>query len=245
MEPIILDNIPFKPNLAHLHEHLHVPARPAAQQAFDALAAEAAEVARPKALYGLAVIEEHGDDFIIVERIRFKSRVLAVNLKSVHRVFPFVVTCGTELVQWADGIDGMLEQFYADALKLAALRTAVRSLEKEIRQHFDTGRISQMCPGSLEDWPLDQQRPLFDLLGDTMDTVGVTLKSSMLMTPDKSESGFYFQNESGFASCQLCPVKNCPSRKAPFVETLYDQKYGKKEAQGQDAGSDRDAPRPG
>lgn len=227
MEPIILDDIPFKPNLAHLHEHLHVPARPAAQQAFDVLAAKAAEVARPKALYGLAIIEEHGDDFIEVAKIRFKSRVLAVNLKSVHRVFPFVVTCGTELVQWADGISGMLEQFYADALKLAALRTAAHSLEKEIKHRFDTGRVSTMEPGSLADWPLDQQRPLFDLMGDTQNAVGVALEPSMLMTPDKSESGFYFQNESGFASCQLCPVKNCPSRKAPFVETLYDQKYRK------------------
>ena len=117
MEPIILDNIPFKPNLAHLHEHLHVPSRPAAHQVFDILAAEAAEVARPRALYGLAVIEEHGDDFIVVDKIHFKSRVLAVNVKPVHRVFPFVVTCGTEMVQWADGISGMLEQFYADGVK--------------------------------------------------------------------------------------------------------------------------------
>lgn len=224
---MIVDNIPFKPNLAYLYTHLHVPSRPAQRQAFDALAAQAAEVARPKALYGLTVIEDHGDDFIVVEKIRFKSRVLAVNVKSLHRVFPFVVTCGMELVEWADGLSGMLERFYADALKLAALRTATRRLEKEIRHQFDTGRISQMCPGSLSDWPLDQQRPLFDLLGDTQGAVGVTLKSSMLMIPDKSESGFYFQNDSGFASCQLCPVKDCPSRKSPFVEHLYEQKYRK------------------
>ena len=132
-------------------------------------------------------------------------------------------------MQWADGISGMLEQFYADGLKLAALRLAKRCLEKEIKHRFDTGRISQMEPGSLADWPIEQQLPLFNLLGDTQSAVGVTLNASMLMAPDKSESGFYFQSESGFASCQLCPVKNCPSRKAPFVKTLYDQKYGKKE----------------
>ena len=230
MKPIILDNITFKPNLPFLHENFHVPARPAAQQAFDALAAEAARVARPKALFGLTAIEEHGDEFIVLEKIHFKSRVLAVNTKSLHRVFPFVVTCGTELVQWADGISDMLEQYYADGLKLAALRFATRCLEKEIKHRFDTGRISQMFPGSLKDWPIDQQVPLFNLLGDTQSTVGVTLKSSMLMTPDKSESGLYFQNESGFVSCQLCPVKKCPSRKAPFVKHLYDQKYEEKEA---------------
>ena len=228
METIILDDITFKPNLEDLHEQFHVPPRQAALEAFNALAEQAAEVARPKALYGLAPIEERGDDFIVVGKIRFTSRVLAVNTQSLGRVFPFVVTCGTEMVQWADGISGMLEQFYADGLKLAALRVAVRRLEKEIKHRFDTGKISQMCPGSLKDWPIDQQVPLFDLLGDTQNSVGITLKSSMLMTPDKSESGFYFQNESGFASCQLCPAENCPSRKVPFDQTLYDQKYRKK-----------------
>ena len=204
-----------------------MPISPKARQAFDDLATEAALIARPKALYGLGAIEAHGEDFIIVENRRFKSRVLAVNLKELNRVFPFVVTCGRELVGWTDGISDMLTQYYADGLKLAALRTATHFLEKEIKKQFDTGRISQMCPGSISDWPLDQQRPLFDLLGETQSTIGVRLKSSMLMLPDKSESGFYFQNDSGFASCQLCPVKNCPSRKAPFDKDLYDHKYKK------------------
>lgn len=227
MKSIVLDNIPFKPNLIHLYKHLHVPIGKKERQAFDILAAEAARIARPKALYGLAAVEEHGEDFIIVENRRFESRVLAVNVNDLNRVFPFVVTCGQELVDWADGISDMLTKYYADGLKMAALRKAARVLEKEIKTQFDTGRISQMCPGSISDWPLDQQRPLFDLLGETQRTVGVRLKSSMLMIPDKSESGFYFQNDSGFASCQLCPVENCPSRKALFDKGLYDQKYKK------------------
>ena len=227
MELIILDQIPFKPNLNYLHEKLHIAPRPKERQLFDDLAAEAADVGRPKALFGLTAIEEKGDDFMVVENIRFDSRVLAVNVKSQHRVFPFVATCGTELVEWAENISEMLKQFYADALKLAALRSATRYLEKEIKKRFNTGRISQMCPGSLSDWNLNQQQPLFDLLGDTQTTVGVSLKSSMLMLPDKSESGFYFQNESGFASCQLCSIANCPSRKAPFVEGLYEEKFQK------------------
>ena len=227
MKSTVLDNIPFKPNLTYLYKHLHVPHGPKERQAFDDLATEAARIARPKALYGLSAIEEHGEDFIIVENKCFESRVLAVNVNKLNRVFPFVVTCGQELVEWTDGISDMLTKYYADGLKLAALRTATRFLEKDIKTQFDTGRISQMCPGSISDWPLDQQRPLFDLLGETQSTIGVRLKSSMLMIPDKSESGFYFQNDSGFASCQLCPVENCPSRKAPFDKDLYDQKYKK------------------
>lgn len=227
METVVLPDLPFKPNLTYLKEHLRVPDRAAETRAFEELAAEAAAVARPKAVYGLAVIDDRGDDFIVMEGIRFNSRVLAVNTEPIHRLFPFVVTCGTELFQWAEGKTDMLVKFYADELKLAALRSAVRQLEKEIKQRYETGRISQMCPGSLEDWPIQEQRPLFRLMGDTETAIGVRLKSSLLMTPDKSESGVYFQNETGFASCQLCPVKNCPSRKAPYDKALYDARYRK------------------
>lgn len=108
MKTFIIDNIEFKPNLTYLHKHLHVPSRLAHRQVFDDLAAEAAKIARPKALYGLTAIDMHGDDFIVVEEKRFESRVLTINVKSLNRVFPFVATCGTELVEWTDDKSDML-----------------------------------------------------------------------------------------------------------------------------------------
>jgi len=53
----------------------------------------------------------------------------------------------------------------------------------------------------------------------------VRLNESLLMTPSKSLSGIYFPTEIPFYSCQLCPRKKCPSRKANYDERLA-REYG-------------------
>jgi hypothetical protein len=82
-----------------------------------------------------------------------------------------------------------------------------------------------MSPGSLGEWPLSQQRPLFASLGDVAGAIGVRLSESLLMVPAKSVSGVCFPTEESFESCQLCPREDCPGRRAPYDETLYDRKY--------------------
>lgn len=94
-----------------------------------------------------------------------------------------------------------------------------------MKRHFGLGQLSRMSPGSLEDWPVTEQKPLFSVFGNVEDLVGVTLTESMLMIPRKSVSGIFFPTEVMFFSCQLCPRKVCPERKAPYEETLR-EKYG-------------------
>jgi hypothetical protein len=72
-----------------------------------------------------------------------------------------------------------------------------------------------MQPGSLPDWPIDQQKPLFEILGPIPEKIQVRLTSSCLMLPTNSLSGIYFRDPEGFISCRLCSRK-CPRRKAPF-----------------------------
>ncbi len=225
MDNIILDKLTFKPNIVHLMKHLHIKEDTPDAVDFKRLAAEAENIARPKALYKVSLIESRGNDDIAINGRKFKSRVLKVNTEGINRLFPFLVTCGRELANWADSIMDILLNYYANELKLAALRSALRQLEKEIKRRFNPGRMARMQPGSLGDWPIQEQKQLFAILGDTENTIGVRLKSSMLMSPDKSESGVYLENEKGFASCQLCPVSDCPSRKAPYDKDLYEREY--------------------
>jgi hypothetical protein len=77
-----------------------------------------------------------------------------------------------------------------------------------------------MNPGSLADWPLTEQIPLFRLIGDVRQATGVYLTESLLMMPRKSVSGFDFPTESSFASCQLCPREKCPNRRAAYDPIL-------------------------
>ncbi len=89
-----------------------------------------------------------------------------------------------------------------------------------------------MNPGSLPDWPLPQQLPLFQLLGDVEGLIGVHLKESFLMVPTKTVSGIFFPTETRFESCQLCPREDCPGRRAPYDAALFQSRYGQSASHG-------------
>ena len=191
----------------------------------ECIAADAQAVAKPKAVYKVAFIESKGDDYVVVDGVTLTSRVLRVNLEQVHRVFPYVATCGTEMDEWSSSIDDTLESYWADKIKEMALRSAMQALSGHLQDRFRPGRMSRMNPGSLTDWPLREQRKLFALLGSPEDAIGVQLTESLIMVPLKSVSGISFPAEADFASCQLCPREDCPGRRAPYDATLYDRKY--------------------
>ena len=77
--------------------------------------------------------------------------------------------------------------------------------------------ISSLNPGSLKEWPITGQVPLFELLGGVTEDIGVVLSDSLLMSPVKSVSGIMFQSEEAYENCQLCPRENCPGRRAPYA----------------------------
>jgi len=228
MTPFILDNVKFEPDVPSLIEKLRIdPAGPDAES-FARLADEAAAAARPKALYRLAFIDDRGDDFIIVDGVRLSSTVLAINTAAVHRVFPYVATCGMEMEEWSHGVGDMLLSYYADVLKEAALRCAADALLRHMREAFDLGSLSTMNPGSLKDWPIQEQRPLFSILGDPEKAVGVRLTDSFLMFPVKSISGIRFTADTEFINCSLCPRTVCSGRRAPYDPETHRAGYAMK-----------------
>lgn len=228
MEPIVLDSIPFHADREALAKRLHLTPESAAWPEVMALLEHAEAVGRPKALYGVAYIDERGDDYIVVDGQRLTSRVLRVNVGDAHRIFPYTATCGAELEAWAASLDDMLQSFWSEAIREAALRSASVALLEHLNATFAPGKTSSMNPGSLADWPLPQQRPLFHILGDTEAMVGVQLLLSNLMVPSKTVSGIRFVTEEAFESCMLCPRPDCPGRRSPYDPQLYQQRYQQK-----------------
>lgn len=226
MDTVVLDDIRFDIDAENLRQRLHIADDDAASiKELGALLDEARKIARPKAICKVAFIEERGDDFVIADGIRFDSRVLAVNVRDVHRLFPFAATCGIELEEWSRTIKDLLHQFWADAIKVAALQTASSAVREHMNDLFLTEPSSCMNPGSLPDWPLEQQCQLFRLLDDPEKSIGITLTESCLMVPVKSISGLRFSSDADFRNCQLCPRKVCPGRSAPYDPALWDRKY--------------------
>ena len=228
METTILNDISFvfdSKNIESLKKHLKIRESGPSYGFFLALIEEAGKIARPKGLYRPVYIEDRTKETIMVESKRFTSSVLAAHLIHAERFFIFVATCGLELDEWSRNQKNVLHAYWAEAIKEMALRSAIRTLRAHLDEKYHPGQTSIQAPGSLDNFPLSEQRILFDLLGDTENAVGVTLLPSLMMSPSHSVSGIIFPTTVNFESCMLCTRENCPGRRAPYDQNLYERKY--------------------
>ncbi|MFC1539097.1 vitamin B12 dependent-methionine synthase activation domain-containing protein [Candidatus Latescibacterota bacterium] len=221
----IIDTMSFEIHSASLMNKLHIEEENDDAIALNRLIHEARSIGKPKAIYRIANIESRGEDYVVVEGKTLSSRVLKVNLEHAHRIFCYAVTCGMELDEWSESVMGVLEKFWIDSIKETVLRNAYDIFTAHLIETYNLGKTSTMSPGSLEDWPLREQRILFSILGDTKAAIGLELTESFLMIPTKSVSGIRFATEEHFESCLLCSRERCPGRRAKYDEELYERKY--------------------
>lgn len=225
MDDVILDDIPFQVDLNSLKNQLRIKDNSASVKDLEMFAAEAQTVARPKALSRAVYFDTLEDDQVVIDGIALKSHVLKVNIQEAHRIFPFVATCGTEIEDWSRTQEDVLKRFWGEAIKGMTLRTVIEHLDRHIKKQYDLGQTSIMTPGSIQDWPIQEQRPLFTILGELTAQIGVKINESMLMNPVYSVSGILFPTEVKFENCQLCPREECPGRRAEYQPALYEEKY--------------------
>lgn len=216
-----VDNIPVNLDIAEIKERLRIRD----SEEIDSLLRTAKSLIKAKAVYEVSYVDDRFEDAVIIDGTRFSSRVLCKNLDGVGRVFPYILTIDHGLEQNADASADILEKYYLDEIGNVALGSAREFLEDHLRSKFALDGLSFMSPGSLEDWPIEEQKPLFSVFKGAEESIGVRLTENLLMIPRKSVSGIYFPTELRFYSCQLCPRKGCPQRKAPYKEDLVEQ-YG-------------------
>jgi len=199
---------------------LHWRDRPGAAEELAELIQEAESLLQPEAAYKVSYIEKPEDDVVVIEGVSFPSRVLRQNLDPVERVFPYIITIGIGLERHAGESGDPLKQYYLESLADLGLGKTAQALEAHLKRRHGLSGLSSMSPGSLEDWPITQQLPLFSLFEEAARPVGVRLTEHLLMVPRKSISGVFFPTEASFQSCQLCPRKDCPGRRAAFDRDL-------------------------
>jgi hypothetical protein len=221
----ILENIPIKLSPEKVIKGLRLNKKKYSSSEIQELIETAESLVEPKACYEVAYISERGRDGVMIEGVTFSSRVLRKNLDEVERVFPYIITIGKRLEDRASSYNDLLKQYYLETMGDMALGLIERHLENHLKTYYAIEKLSSMSPGSLEDWPVTEQKPLFSLFRTEKDPMGVKLTKHMLMIPRKSVSGIYFPTEVTFFSCQLCPRVRCPARSAPYDENLK-KEYG-------------------
>jgi hypothetical protein len=220
----ILENIQIKLDFDAVRRRLHLK-RDNDLKAVEDLVTIAQPLVEPKVLYKTCYVEEKLAEGVIIEGMQLSSKVLRKNLDKIERVFPFVITIGNKFGEKLDTCNDLLEKFYLDTIGNVALNQVRLSLKDHLKQKYGMEKTAFMAPGSLPNWPIEQQKPLFKLLGDVQASIGVKLTESLLMLPAKSVSGIYFPTETSFFSCQLCPRERCESRKAKYSQKLAEE-YG-------------------
>lgn len=220
----VLDPIPVELDADALGKALQVE-RTGGWNQFQSAFEAAVETIAPKAGYTTQYVEARSSDGVTIGGIYFQSRILGKNLEHVGRVFPYVTTIGAALELRLESMNDLLEKYYLDAIGNAALMQAREHLEETLRSRYALDGLSFMSPGSLEDWPIQEQKPLFSFLQGAVRAIGVTLTENCLMIPKKSVSGIYFPSKTTFYNCQLCPRHRCVGRKAPYSQRLA-REYG-------------------
>ena len=182
-------------------------------------------LARPKGVYVVQPVTAIEEDLVTIGDTVFHSHVMARNLQGVERVCAYVVTCGREVDDWSHEEADPIVGLWLDMLKEMILGQAMGQFFTKLAHEQHLERYATMSPGSgnLDVWPIQQQRPLFDLIGRVEEDTGARLTPSYLMLPTKSGSGILYPSEKGFITCTLCSRTHCPNRRAPYDPTASEQ----------------------
>jgi hypothetical protein len=221
----ILETLTVSPNLKEIRTRLHI-ARDQEWRRVRDLIESVWPIIEPKAAYKACPITSKHPASVRLGPTCLKSRVLRRLLEQSRQVFPYVVTLGKKLEEKIRISDDILEQYYLDTIGNFALSSLLIRMEDHLQSRYGLQCISSMAPGSLADWPLEEQGPLFSILGDVNSAIGVQLTEAFLMIPIKSESGIFFPTSEKFYSCQLCPRKDCVNRKAGDNEKAVAGMFG-------------------
>lgn len=162
----------------------------------------------PQAAYLPVSINRRGNDFLQLGEFRIASRVLARHVARDKCVFPYVVTLGERIEEDFARSRGVLEQYYMETIAHLALEEACRQLNVRIARAFQIPQLYSLSPGTLSDWPIEEQAKVFALLGPVEETLGVRLTEHMLMLPRISLSGVFFESEIPFSECRLCHMRD-------------------------------------
>lgn len=214
---LILDDFDFSVAVEELAVKCHAADGTEEHDRLVELFASAYAVGRPKALVVAAAVEEVDARTVRVGGVEIVSPFVREKLLQSPVAYAYLLTCGLEVDEWSKTLTDIVDGFYVDELKKLWIGCADRAVREALgRRLVPNARIASLNPGSLPQWPIEGQRELFRILGDTEGAVGVRLTESCLMLPSKSVSGILFSDRSGHVNCALCPRKDCPNRRASF-----------------------------
>ena len=174
----------------------------------------------PKAVIRWANVDGIQGDETTIEGVTFQSKVVADKLRDTPRVFLSVVTAGEGLERSGAFEDDPFLNTYDGALLFHASKYMIRYMKEQ----FGFDGSSVLSPGSLPDWPIQNNFALFDMIGN-VEEIGATLNKAGYIKPWNSGSHIHFSGD-GYQNCSLCKKYDCVGRRAPCNRAEYVRIFG-------------------
>ena len=174
----------------------------------------------PKAVIRWANVDRVNGDETTIEGVTFQSKVVADKLRNTPRVFLSVVTAGEGLERSGEFDGDPFLNTYDGALLFYASKYMIRYMKEQ----FGFDGSSVLSPGSLPDWPIQNNFALFDMIGN-VDEIGVSLNEAGYIKPWNSGSHIHFSGD-GYQNCSLCRKLDCIGRRARFDRAEYVRIFG-------------------
>lgn len=157
------------------------------------------EIIRPRAILKWCNVEKVERGCITLMGQAFTSKLLFDKLCHLEKVFLSIVTAGDEL----DVLIGKYPASIVDIIKYAILIETRNEIKKYISDIFGYNDIAELCPGSLPDWPVENNYFLFEMINNACE-IGVILKNDYFMKPLNTVSSILYNGDKDYVNCSLC-----------------------------------------
>ena len=171
-------------------------------------------IIKPKFIYKKVNIDDIGKDFILIDDIKFCSKILANKIRGKDTAFVFIATGGKEIAIYIDEVSDCFEKYVLDIAAYMGCLSALKNMEEAIKETYNIDRYISLAPGSLPDWDVIEGKKIFELFGHDYKKVGVRILESGMIEPVKSVTGILFESEDAFNSCEVCMRQDCPTRRS-------------------------------
>jgi hypothetical protein len=189
MDDKILKKYPFSYDMETLDNELHLRGNEAMLDILEPIYEMVQKIAIPKVIYFEAQITEKTDAWVKVNGVVFESELLRGYVNQGDPVFPYIVTVGTELDDYAKTLKDSMDLFMIDEVMNLLVNTGKVFVADAVKEVSGWQSVKDYVPGNGEEWSTVEQKRLFDLFAGETAKIGVTLGDNYFVLPGRSTIG--------------------------------------------------------
>lgn len=191
----VFEKVPFSYDMETLDTELHLRGNEAMLDILEPIYEIVEQIARPKVIYFEAQITEKTDQSVKINGVPFESQLLRGYVNQGDLVFPYIVTVGTELDDYAKTLKDSMDLFLIDEVMNLLVNTGKVFVADAVKEELGWTAAQDYVPGNGEEWSTVEQKRLFDLFAGETAKIGVTLGDNYFVLPGRSTIGILSQQE--------------------------------------------------